>query len=110
MQSPLWKNGTCLAAFDQNELAGSITLLWDEAAETPEQRQTGLTENVFVLPRWRGLGLGAHLISQGLLLLKKHGLKEAQVQVKESNFVALGLYTGLGYTVAREIWLLAATL
>jgi ribosomal protein S18 acetylase RimI-like enzyme len=110
MQSPLWSNGTCLAAFDQGELAGSIMLLWDGAGEAPDRPQTGLTENVFVLPRWRGLGLGAHLISQGLLLLRKHGLKEAQVQVKESNTVALGLYTGLGYQVAREIWLLAATL
>jgi ribosomal protein S18 acetylase RimI-like enzyme len=109
MQSPLWKNGACLAAFDQNELAGSIILLWDGSGETPNQ-PTGLTENIFVLPRWRGLGLGAHLISQGLQLLKKHGMKEAQVQVKESNTVALGLYTGLDFQVARETWLLASTL
>jgi len=110
MQSPLWKNGVCLAAFDQRELAGSILLMWDGSEDKPEHHPIGLTENVFVLSRWRGLGLGASLIAQGLQLLKKHGLREAQVRVKGSDAVALGIYTGLGFQVACEIWLMAATL
>ncbi len=110
LQSPLWEVGACLAVFDDDELAGSITLFWDEARNRVSGRSVGSTEFLFVLPRWRGLGLGKYLIAQGLSYLKKHGLTEAQLEVRAANIGALGLYTQMGYQVNRESWFLVNTL
>ena len=96
--------------FDDDELAGSITLFWDEARNRASGRLVGSTEYLFVLPRWRGLGLGKYLIAQGLSYLKKHGLMEAQLEVRAANIGALGLYTHMGYQVSRESWFLVKTL
>jgi ribosomal protein S18 acetylase RimI-like enzyme len=109
-RSPIWEMGTCLAIFDGDELAGSIALYWDEAQNQASDHRVGTTEHVFVLPRWRGLGLGRYLVAQGLIHLKRHGLQEAQLEVKAANVVALGLYTKLGYHVERESWFLVNTL
>jgi ribosomal protein S18 acetylase RimI-like enzyme len=109
-QSPIWERGICLAIFDGNELAGSIALYWDEAQNQASDHRIGITEHVFVLPRWRGLGLGRYLVAQGLIHLKRHGLQEAQLEVKSANVVALGLYTKLGFKVERESWFLVNTL
>jgi ribosomal protein S18 acetylase RimI-like enzyme len=110
MNSALWNVGTCLAIFDGPDLAGSIALYWDEEQNQRTGRQVGFTEYIFVLPRWRGLGLGTYLVSQGLAYLRKHGLREAQLEVKAANVGALGLYTRLGYQVARESWFFEKTL
>jgi ribosomal protein S18 acetylase RimI-like enzyme len=110
MHSPLWEFGTCLAIFDGSDLAGSIALYWDEEQNRQTGRKIGFTEYIFVLPRWRGLGLGTYLVTQGMAFLKKHGLREAHLEVKAANVGALGLYTRLDYQVARESWFLEKTL
>lgn len=110
MDSPLWEVGTCLAVFDGKELAGCITLYWDAVHNQLSDHSVGYTEYIFVLPRWRGLGLGTLLVSNGLAFLKKHGLAEAQLEVKAANVGALGLYSRLGYRVKRESWFLENTL
>jgi len=110
MRSTLWANGTCLAVLDGDELAGSILLYWDEEQNRLNAKQVGFTEYIFVLPRWRGLGLGSYLVTQGLQYLKKHGLTEAQLEVKAADIGALGLYTRLDYQVVRESWFMENTL
>ncbi len=110
MRSPFWEFGACLAVFDGAELAGSILLYWDEEQNQFSSQWVGFTEYIFVLPRWRGLGLGTYLVTQGMLYLRKNGLKEAQLEVKAANVGALGLYTRLGYQVKRESWFMEITL
>ncbi len=110
MRSALWETGICLAILDGDELAGSILLYWDEEQNRLNDKLVGFTEYIFVLPRWRGLGLGSFLVTQGLLYLKKHGLAEAQLEVKAADIGALGLYSRLGYQVIRESWFMENTL
>jgi ribosomal protein S18 acetylase RimI-like enzyme len=110
LKSPMWKVGACLSAFDQDELAGCITLFWDEALNQATGKLVGSTEFLFVLPRWRGIGLGSYLVAQGLIHLKKHGLLEAQLEVRAANAGALGLYTALGYQIKDESWFLVRTI
>ena len=110
LKSPMWKVGACLSAFDHDELAGCINLFWGPARNQATGRLVGSTEFLFVLPRWRGLGLGSYLLAQGLIHLKKHGLQEAQLEVRAANAGALGLYTALGYKIKDESWFLVRTI
>jgi ribosomal protein S18 acetylase RimI-like enzyme len=110
IQTPPGQVGTCLAAFDGDDLAGSVMLFWDEEQNRSKHKQAGLTEFLFVLPRWRGLGLGSYLLTQGLLFLKKQGFLEARLEVRAADIAALGLYNKLGYQVERERCFLVYTL
>ena len=57
LDSPMWQSGTAVAAFDaQDELVASILVYPDE------NRSYGITDDVFVLPAWRGRGIARALI------------------------------------------------
>lgn len=109
MQSPQWSVGTCLAAFAGDELAGSVAVYWDPAQDASTTR-TGYTEEIFVLPQWRGRGLARCLVARSLAHLREHGLDRAHLEVSAINEKALGLYTGLGYQIERESWFLVKVL
>ena len=53
--------------------------------------------NLAVLPGHRRRGLGRQLLEQGLALLVGRGVREAYLEVRESNRAARDLYLGFGF-------------
>ena len=53
--------------------------------------------NLAVLPGHRRQGLGRRLLEQGLALLVGRGVREAYLEVRESNLAARDLYLGFGF-------------
>ena len=103
LQSPKWVNGTAISAFDKNgEVVGSIMVYWDESLDTKGTEKYGYTEEIFVIPNWRGLGIAKYLITEGLKYLAQNGINEARLEVMNKNGNALNLYHSMGYAVTRE--------
>ncbi|MHB0878894.1 MAG: GNAT family N-acetyltransferase [Anaerolineae bacterium] len=107
LASPLWQEGTSITAFDGEEVIGSVLAYWDEEANARTGVSGGYTEEVFVVPEWRGRGIGRYLLAEALCYLRRHGLARAELQVLVSNDAALDLYRGLGYVAESETWHLA---
>jgi ribosomal protein S18 acetylase RimI-like enzyme len=93
-----WEGGTPITAFDgEGNIAGSVMAYWYGG-------ELGLTEDVFVVPQWRRMGIAKHLITEGMRFLRKNGLKWAGLEAKESNHPAVELYQSLGYQIgSREV-------
>jgi ribosomal-protein-alanine N-acetyltransferase len=53
--------------------------------------------NLAVLPGHRRQGVGRRLLEQGLALLIQRGVREAYLEVRESNLAARDLYQGFGF-------------
>lgn len=102
MQSPQWAVGTTFAAFERDELVGSVAVFWEEAENQKSGKRVGFTEYIFVRPRWQGKNIARQLINAGLAHLKEHGLAEADLEVRAKNAGALRLYVDLGYEILRE--------
>jgi len=101
MQSPMWRVGTAIAAFDEEgALVASVLSYWD-----PDDR-TGITDDVFVVPEWRGHGIAKHLVNAGLAYQREHGLEHARLEVRASNPPAVSVYKATGHTIVNEEWLL----
>lgn len=79
------------AAFDGSRLVGACSV-W----EIGEGRAA--TENIFVLPEYRGRGIARALVLTALRELQSRGLDLATLTVEGTNREALGLYVSLGYT------------
>ena len=92
----LWRVGSAIGAFDEKgELIGNVMAFWSKEG-------TGITEEVFVLPQWRGKGIAPCLLREALTYLKECGRLEAELEVTASNENALSLYKGMGYAVRKE--------
>lgn len=97
LQSPGWSVGTTISAFDAGEnLIASVLSYWD-----PETRH-GITDDVFVLPEWRGRGLAKAVVSVGLTYQCEHGVAQAALEVLANNPPALNVYQANGYTIVNE--------
>jgi ribosomal protein S18 acetylase RimI-like enzyme len=91
-----WQGGCPITALDQEgNIAGSVLAYW-------YQGQTGFTEDVFVMPAWRGLGVAKSLITAAMQYLLENQLERAWLEVKESNQPAARLYQSLGYKVINK--------
>jgi ribosomal protein S18 acetylase RimI-like enzyme len=51
----------------------------------------------FVLPAWRGRGIGKQLAQESLTFARGHGYEKIVIFVRASNTSAQGFYTGLGF-------------
>ena len=102
LHSPVGQTGTTIAAFDGNEIVGSVTVYWDEMISQQLGTRAGFTEYIFVREKWRKRGIAAFLISQGLSYLKEHDRQAAYLEVKALNQQALSLYDRLGYKLVDE--------
>ena len=71
LSSPAWQSGTCITAFDGQEIAGSVTVYWDEAINQQAGRQAGYTEYIFVRSKWRKRGYRPLYDPAGLDLLER---------------------------------------
>jgi GNAT superfamily N-acetyltransferase len=64
--------------------------------------EPGWVDLVGRAPRFRGRGLGPHLLDEALRLLADLGAVEARLQVVSRNPRAIALYRSRGFTLARE--------
>lgn len=100
-QSPLWEQGQMIGAYtSSNELVGSSLVYWDA------QRGCGVTDDVMVLPPWRGQNIAKRLIGEGIRYFAAHGIPEAQLEVRASNVAAVSAYRSMGYRVINQECLL----
>lgn len=102
MCSPMWSEATMIAAFDRDRLIGCASVYWNEEENQLSGARAGFIEDIFVLSGWRGCGIAAAMIAEGLGYLKEHGLSEAHLMVRALNENALELYRRLGYEVTAE--------
>ena len=98
MQSTQWALGTNIAAFDGEQLAGCMTVFWNEVVDP----QVGFSEYIFVRPAWRGRKIAPAIICEGLHYLQDHGLQKAQLEVRATNSKATDLYHVLGYELVQD--------
>ncbi|HEX3021418.1 MAG TPA: GNAT family N-acetyltransferase [Lachnospiraceae bacterium] len=85
--SPEWNT---FAAFAGDEfLGGVMTYMINE--------ERSATENIFVIPEWRGMGVAKAFITEALLHLKSMGKTMATLCVDGDNIPAMNLYRSLGY-------------
>lgn len=97
MQSPMWAEGTAIAAFEaEGKLVASVL------ATPHESRQFGMTDDVFVLPEWRGRGLAKYLVNAGLAYLRELGLAQAILEVRAANAPAVHVYQTTGHHIINE--------
>lgn len=101
MQSPMWQVGTAISAFD-----GDGTLVASVLAYGDPDNRIGVTDDVFVLPEWRGRGIAKYLVNAGLAYQSNHGLERARLEVRASNPPAVAVYKATGHTIVNEEWLL----
>ncbi|MEK3990633.1 MULTISPECIES: GNAT family N-acetyltransferase [Robertmurraya] len=83
-------------AFDGQNVVGSV-MTWGLG----EKRSA--TENIFVLPNWRRMGIAKALITEALTFLKEKGKTEATLGVFGDNRKAISLYQSLGYRMFYTI-------
>jgi ribosomal protein S18 acetylase RimI-like enzyme len=83
-----------------SEFVGSILVYGDT------EKGRGVTDDVMVLPQWRGQKLAKALIGEGLRYFKAQGISEIQLEVKASNVAAVSVYTSMGYKVINRECLL----
>lgn len=107
MGSPMWAVGTSFTAFAGDEIAGSLLAYWNEGENQRSGQLVGSTEEIFVLPPWRGRGIARCLIARGLRFLREQGLAEARLEMASTNAAALALYRSMGYRVLHEQLFLA---
>ena len=94
---PTWQAGTAVAAFDQEgELIASILVYPDES------RAYGITDDVFVLPAWRGRGIAKALIARGLVYLNENKVDQVFLEVKQQNLPAVSVYKAMGYKIINQ--------
>jgi len=97
LDSPQWQDGAAVAAFDpQDRLIASILVYPDES------RSHGITDDVFVLPAWRGRGIAKALIARGLVYLRENKVDQVFLEVKQHNLPAVSVYQALGYQITNQ--------
>jgi len=90
-RSELWQGGTSFTAFCGSEIVGSVMAL-----------SNGLLDYVFVMPEWRGNGIGKGLISEALKYLQKREHTQAWLEVYSHNKAAISLYQSFGFETFKE--------
>lgn len=104
ISAPFWPMGTAIFIEDEvGRLLGSVLLYPDAAG-------AGVSDDVFVLPEWRGQGIARHLVAAGLAHFSSQGVGLARLEVRKSNTAALTLYESLGYALREEQLLISRPL
>ena len=94
-------------AVDGDRVVGFVL---NSAAPHPEHGRVGWTDQIGVLPQWRGRRVGATLMLASLAAFEAEGLRLAGLGVDTENpFGACTLYQRLGYRTGFEVHLFART-
>jgi ribosomal protein S18 acetylase RimI-like enzyme len=80
--------------FAGDEVVGSATVIVQGGA--------GIIEYLFVMPEWRGKGVGRALVRASLKHFMDKGLTRARLDTGTENTAARALYESMGYRVTRE--------
>jgi ribosomal protein S18 acetylase RimI-like enzyme len=102
LETAVWPTGNTVAAFAGDLLVGNVMMYWDPPESERAGKKVGVTEDIWVLPEWRGRGIATAMISRALSYLSDKGFAEARLQVAAPNEGALRLYSRLGYEVIAE--------
>ena len=91
-----WKNALGYGIFAEGGdlLASTMTFSIEEGIT--------MTEEIFVVPSYQGKGLGKTLLREVLHRLKDKGVEKVELEVKNHNRPARGLYESLGYVTVKE--------
>jgi ribosomal protein S18 acetylase RimI-like enzyme len=91
------------ALLDGERLAGLVRVV---AVGTGEGKVAMLGR----MPRYRGRGLGARLLAEGLRLLAERGARDVELDVESANERALALYRRFGFEVVSRMPVLRISL
>lgn len=69
---------------------------WD-----PDNR-IGISDDVFVVPEWRGRGLAKFLVNAALDYLRRQGITQARLEVLIENAPAMRIYQATGHEIVNE--------
>jgi ribosomal protein S18 acetylase RimI-like enzyme len=69
-----------------------------------ERGVLGAIQNVGIVPRWRGRGLGRNLLLQSLRGMYSSGLGRAVLEVTANNVTAVGLYYRMGFRRSKVVY------
>jgi GNAT superfamily N-acetyltransferase len=89
-------DGTTISIFTpSNDLIASILVYSLE-------QDFGVTDDVFVLPAWRGRNIARFLIGEGLKYFQERDITDMRLEVMQNNLPAVRVYTSMGYEVINE--------
>lgn len=84
-----------ISAFSSNgSIIGNITISSLGAYKKMEHRRTLA---IAVSSIWRGKGIGKRLMKEGVDIAKKEGILQLELEVAQSNDVAIKLYSSFGF-------------
>lgn len=83
--------------FDQNELAGYLKINTNEAQSESMDRDSLEVERIYILPPYKGRGLGKLLIHKAVEFAQENHKNKIWLGVWEHNLAALGFYEKLGF-------------
>jgi mycothiol synthase len=103
LDDPRQDVGLWQVAWDDDEVAGSVLPLVDDADNERFGRRRGWIDSVSVRRPWRRRGVARALLVRGLAALRERGLDEAILGVDADNPQgALGLYESVGFALHRR--------
>ncbi|MBT1248304.1 MULTISPECIES: GNAT family N-acetyltransferase [unclassified Thermosipho (in: thermotogales)] len=79
----------------ENKIIGEIDIMIHERKRMRHVAEYGIS----VLREFRGMGIGKKLIQIAEEWVFKNGVKRIQLEVMESNLIAINLYIKLGYKI-----------
>src|SRR5688572_15725608 len=86
--------GRVLLARSDGRLAGYLALTFGCSLEV--HGKTGLVDELFVAPDWRGRGLGGALLAEAERLCREAGARVLRLEVEHTNLDAQRLYAKRG--------------
>jgi ribosomal protein S18 acetylase RimI-like enzyme len=99
-----WQRRTANALFalsDKNQIVGTVRCIITERVKTKHVAQIFA---VFVLPEFRGQGVGRKLLEKALDLIgKKEDIVKVRLTVNAKQIAAISLYKSLGFVVVGEL-------
>jgi ribosomal protein S18 acetylase RimI-like enzyme len=79
-----------------DDFVGSILVYGDV------EKDFGVTDDVMVLPQWRGQKIAKALIAEGLRFFKAHNIPIVRLEVKAGNAAAMSVYTSMEFKVINQ--------
>jgi GNAT superfamily N-acetyltransferase len=101
LQSSLWEKGCVIAAYSPaKELVGTVLQYWDTEASY------AVTDDVMVLPEWRGQKSAHCLIRESLNYCRTQGMADVRLEVKATKAPAIAVYSAMGFGMINQELLL----
>ena len=93
---PTLEDGTAVTAFDNNDKVIGSCIIYEYG------NNSGILEDVFVIPNWRKRGLGQYLVKEALVYAKENDIIEVELEVDKENKAAVKIYKKMGFDVIKE--------